>query len=312
MDRTMQTFRTIELMQQCLKSFRKSGLRVGLVPTMGFLHEGHRALINESVARCDITVVSIFVNPAQFGPNEDLDRYPRALEQDHELCRKAGVTLLFVPDASEIYPPGFQTAVELGPVVEPLCGAVRPGHFRGVATLVTKLFNIVQPHVAFFGQKDFQQCAVIRQMVRDLNLAVEIVTVPTVRESDGLAMSSRNSYLSPNDRGRARCLSQGLLAAQAAFQQGERDSQRLVDLAHEAMTEVNQLQYLELRDARTLEPVTGSVDRPAALCVAAYVGPTRLIDNVILDLSPDEPDKDGGNLTQASSTVSDRLSSGVA
>ena len=159
--------------------------RVGFVPTMGFLHEGHRALIEESVARCDITVVSIFVNPTQFGPNEDLDRYPRALEPDHELCRKAGVSMIFLPDAIEIYPPGFQTTVEPGPVAEPLCGAVRPGHFRGVATVVTKLFNIVQPDVAFFGQKDFQQCAVIRQMVRDLNLSIEIVTVPTVREPGG-------------------------------------------------------------------------------------------------------------------------------
>ena len=146
---------------ECLRGYRTSGLRIGFVPTMGFLHAGHRALIDESVARCDVTVVSIFVNPTQFGPNEDLDRYPRALDADHELCRKAGVSMIFLPDAGEIYPPGFQTTVGPGPVAEPLCGAVRPGHFRGVATVVTKLFNIVQPDVAFFGQKDFQQCAVI-------------------------------------------------------------------------------------------------------------------------------------------------------
>jgi pantoate--beta-alanine ligase len=278
----MQTFRTIKSLAQCLRGYRASGLRVGFVPTMGFLHAGHRALITESVARCDITVVSIFVNPTQFGPNEDLDRYPRALEQDHELCRKAGVSLIFVPDAGEIYPPGFQTTVEPGPVAEPLCGAVRPGHFRGVATVVSKLFAIVQPDVAFFGQKDFQQCAVIRQMVRDLNLPVEIVTVPTVREPDGLAMSSRNSYLNPTDRVRARCLSQGLLATQAAYGEGERDSQRLLEIARSQMTEVDQLQYLELRDAKTLEAVQGLVEQPTALCVAAYVGPTRLIDNVLL------------------------------
>ncbi|QRM32823.1 pantoate--beta-alanine ligase [Microvirga sp. VF16] len=278
----MPTFRTIKSLTQCLKGYRTAGLRVGFVPTMGFLHAGHRALIEESVARCDITVVSLFVNPTQFGPNEDLDRYPRALEADHDLCRTAGVNLIFVPDASEIYPPGFQTYVEPGPVAEPLCGAVRPGHFRGVATVVTKLFNIVQPDVAFFGQKDFQQCAVIRQLVRDLNLPIEIVTVPTVREPDGLALSSRNSYLSAADRARARCLSRGLFAAHAAFQAGERDSQRLVETAQAQMTEVDQLQYLQLVDARTLEPILGSVEQPAALCVAACVGTTRLIDNVLL------------------------------
>ncbi|PVE21181.1 pantoate--beta-alanine ligase [Microvirga sp. KLBC 81] len=282
----MLTCRTIKSLTQCLKGYRAAGLRVGFVPTMGFLHEGHRALIQESVAHCDITVVSIFVNPAQFGPTEDLDRYPRALERDHELCRTAGVSLIFVPDASEIYPPGFQIYVEPGPVAEPLCGAFRPGHFRGVATVVTKLFHIVQPDVAFFGQKDFQQCAVIRQLVRDLNLGVEIVTVPTVREPDGLALSSRNSYLSSADRERARCLSQGLFAAQAAFQEGERDSQRLVETARAQITEVDQLQYLELRDAGTLAAITGLVERPAALCVAAYVGTTRLIDNVLLTPPP--------------------------
>jgi pantoate--beta-alanine ligase len=282
----MLTFRTIKSLTQCLRGYRASGLRIGFVPTMGFLHTGHRALIDESVSRCDITVVSIFVNPTQFGPSEDLDRYPRALEQDHELCRKAGVNLIFVPDASEIYPPGFQTTVEPGPVAEPLCGAVRPGHFRGVATVVTKLFNIVQPDVAFFGQKDFQQCAVIRQMVRDLNLPIEIVTVPTVREPDGLALSSRNSYLNPTDRERACCLSQGLLAAQAAYEDGERDSGRLIGIARAPMTEVDQLQYLELRDARTLEAIQGLLDQPAALCVAAYVGTTRLIDNVLLTPPP--------------------------
>jgi pantoate--beta-alanine ligase len=282
----MLTFRTIKSLTQCLRGYRASGLRVGFVPTMGFLHEGHRALIDESVARCDITVVSIFVNPTQFGQNEDLDRYPRALEQDHELCRTAGVNMIFMPDAGEIYPPGFQTYVEPGPVAEPLCGAARPGHFRGVATVVTKLFNIVQPDVAYFGQKDFQQCAVIRQMVRDLNLSVEIVTVPTVREPDGLALSSRNSYLNPVDRERARCLSQGLLAAQAAYGEGERDGQRLLEVARAHMTELDELQYLELRDADTLDPIQRPVERPAALCVAAYVGTTRLIDNVLVTPPP--------------------------
>ena len=307
----MQTFRTIEPLRKCLRSFREAGLRIGLVPTMGFLHEGHLALIKESVARCDVAVVSIFVNPTQFGPNEDLAKYPRSFERDQELCRNAGVDVIFAPDASEIYLPGFQTSVEPGPIAEPLCGTVRPGHFRGVATVVAKLFNIVQPDEAFFGQKDFQQCAVIRQIVGDLNMPIGIVTVPTVREPDGLALSSRNSYLSPSGRERARCISQGLFAALAAYRQGERDSKRLVDLARGAMTEGDQLQYLQLVDARTLAPVTGPVDRPAALCVAAYVGTTRLIDNVILDLSPDEPGKGRGNLTEASPGASERLAAGV-
>lgn len=306
----MQTFRTIPSLDQCLRGYRRSRLKVGFVPTMGFLHAGHRALIRESVARCHITVVSIFVNPTQFGPDEDLDRYPRALDQDHQLCREAGATLLFVPDASEIYPPGFQTTVEPGPIAEPLCGAFRPGHFRGVATVVSKLFNIVQPDVAFFGEKDFQQCAVIRQMVRDLNMAVEIVTVPTVREPDGMALSSRNSYLSPTDRKRARCLSQGLLAAQGAFAQGERDSQKLIAAAGSHMTEVDQVQYLDLVDASTLAPVTGRLDRHAVLCVAAYVGATRLIDNVILDPSSKRPEQGRGHLVEASSVVSDSLVGG--
>jgi pantoate--beta-alanine ligase len=308
----MQTFRTIKPLQQCLKSFRGSGMRMGLVPTMGFLHEGHRALIAASVALCDITVVSIFVNPTQFGPNEDLARYPRSLDLDHELCRKTGGTLIFAPDASEIYPPNFQTYIEPGSIAELLCGAFRPGHFRGVATVVTKLFNIVQPDVAFFGQKDFQQCAVIRQMVQDLNMPIEIVTVPTVREAGGLALSSRNRSLSPSERKRAHCISQGLFAAISAVRQGERDSRRLVSLTRRAMTDVDQVQYVELVDARTLKRLTGPVDRSAVLCAAAYVGVTRLIDNVILDLSSDELEKGRGNLTEASPPVSNRLSSGVA
>jgi pantoate--beta-alanine ligase len=308
----MQTFRTIKSLNECLRGYRATGLRIGFVPTMGFLHEGHRALIRASVARSDITVVSIFVNPAQFGPNEDLDQYPRALEQDHDLCRRAGVDLIFVPDAGEIYSPGIQTYVEPGPVAEPLCGTFRPGHFRGVATVVTKLFNIVQPDLAFFGQKDFQQCAVIRQVVQDLNVPVEIVTVSTVREADGLAMSSRNSYLSPSERERSRCISQGLFAALGAFQQRERDSSRLVNLARDTIQEVDQLQYLQVVDARTLEPLTGSVDRPAVLAVAAYVGKTRLIDNVILDLSTSEPEESRGVLTEAAPATSAGLSSGVA
>jgi pantoate--beta-alanine ligase len=252
------------------------------VPTMGFLHDGHVALMKESNASCDVTVVSIFVNPTQFGQNEDLSTYPRDLGRDERVCIEAGVDVLFVPTAAEIYPEEFQTFVEPGPLAEPLCGAIRPGHFRGVATVVAKLLNIVQPDAAFFGQKDYQQVAVVRRMVRDLDMPVEIVTVPTVREPDGLAMSSRNAYLSPSERERATCISRGLFAARAAFRGGERDASKLLAIAGAEMGDVDSLQYLELQDAETLEPVIGSVSRPAVLLAAAFIGSTRLIDNVIL------------------------------
>lgn len=255
---------------------------------MGFLHEGHGTLIRQSAARCDATVVSIFVNPNQFGPGEDLTGYPRDLERDQNLCLETGATVLFIPDVSEIYPTGFQTHVEPGRLAEPLCGRFRPGHFRGVATVVAKLFNIVQPDLAFFGQKDFQQTVVVRRMVRDLNLPVDVVVVPTIREGDGLALSSRNTYLDGDARRRALTLSQGLLAAKAAFDAGERRPARLVEAARSLMTGADSIQYLELVDAQTLESLQGPVDRTVALCVAAYVGSTRLIDNVVLAPSPDE------------------------
>jgi pantoate--beta-alanine ligase len=249
---------------------------------MGFLHEGHGALIRQSAARCDATVVSIFVNPTQFGPSEDLASYPRDLERDQNLCLEANATVLFLPEVAEIYPTGFQTHVEPGPLAEPLCGRFRPGHFRGVTTVVAKLFNIVQPDLAFFGQKDFQQTAVIRRMVRDLNMPVDVVVVPTIRESDGLALSSRNTYLDDQARRRALCLSQGLLAARAAFEAGERDAARLLDTARGHLTQLDSIQYLELVDSQTLQPIHGVVNRTAALCVAAFLGGTRLIDNVLL------------------------------
>jgi pantoate--beta-alanine ligase len=255
---------------------------------MGFLHEGHGALIRQSAARCDATVVSIFVNPNQFGPGEDLANYPRDLERDQNLCLETGATVLFLPEVAEIYPTGFQTHVEPGRLAEPLCGRFRPGHFRGVATVVAKLFNIVQPDLAFFGQKDFQQTVVIRRMVRDLNLPVDVVIVPTTREADGLALSSRNTYLDEEARRRALTLSQGLLAAKAAFDGGERQPARLIEIARAPMTGADSIQYLELVDAQNLEPLQGPVDRTAALCVAAYIGSTRLIDNVVLAPSPDE------------------------
>ncbi len=256
---------------------------------MGFLHEGHGALIRQSAARCDATVVSIFVNPTQFGPSEDLANYPKDLERDQNLCLDAGTTVLFLPEASEIYPTGFQTHVEPGRLAEPLCGRFRPGHFRGVATVVAKLFNMVEPDLAFFGQKDFQQTVVIRRMARDLNLPVDVVVVPTVREADGLALSSRNTYLDEDARRRALKLSEGLLAAKVAFEAGERDAAKLVEIARKPLAGVDSVQYLELVDTQNLEPLQGKVDRSAALCVAAYVGSTRLIDNVLLSPPATEP-----------------------
>ena len=278
----MRVVRTIADLRSLLRPLREKGQRIGFVPTMGFLHEGHGALIRQSAARCDATVVSIFVNPTQFGPSEDLANYPRDLERDQNLCLEAGATVLFLPEAAEIYPTGFQTHVEPGHLAEPLCGRFRPGHFRGVATVVAKLFNIVQPDLAFFGQKDFQQTVVIRRMARDLNLTVDVVVVPTIREADGLALSSRNGYLDAEARGRALCISEGLLAAKAAFDQGERGAGKLVKLTRGHLAGVDSLQYLKLVDVQNLEPIQGQVDRTAALCVAAFVGSTRLIDNVIL------------------------------
>ncbi len=278
----MRVVRTIADLRALLRPLREEGKRIGFVPTMGFLHEGHGALIRQSAARCDATVVSIFINPTQFGPREDLAGYPRDLERDQNLCLECGTTVLFLPEASEIYPTGFQTHIEPGRLAEPLCGRFRPGHFRGVATVVAKLFSIVQPDLAFFGQKDFQQTAVVRRMARDLNLPVDVVVVPTVREADGLALSSRNTYLDEDARRRSLSLSKGLLAAKAAFEQGERQAEALLALARGPLADVDSVQYLELVDTQNLEPIQGAVDRTSALCVAAYLGSTRLIDNVIL------------------------------
>ena len=281
----MRVVHNVAELRIAVKALREEGLRIGFVPTMGFLHEGHASLIRQSKNRCDATVVSIFVNPTQFGPSEDLASYPSDLEADQSLCLKMGVNLLFLPTAAEMYPSAFQTFIEPGSVAEPLCGKYRPGHFRGVATVVAKLFNMVQPDLAFFGQKDLQQTVVIKRMVKDLNMPVDIAVVPTLREHDGLAMSSRNIYLSADERKRALCISLGLFAAEAAFMAGERDTASLLTRANECLWGVDELQYCELVDAQSLDPLVGQVgqvDRTAAICVAAYVGSTRLIDNILL------------------------------
>jgi pantoate--beta-alanine ligase len=278
----MRIVRTIPELRVALRAVREAGQSIGFVPTMGYLHEGHASLIRQSTARCDTTVVSVFINPTQFGPGEDLARYPRDLERDQNLCLRLGVGILFIPEPAEIYPTGFATSIEVGPMGDTLCGRFRPGHFRGVATVVTKLFNLVQPDLAFFGQKDLQQTSIIRRVVKDLNLPVDILVAPTVREPDGLALSSRNAYLDPSRRERALGLSRGLFAAERAFQDGERDAAALVALVRRELGGLDEVQYCEAVDPLTLDPLEGPITRPAALCAAGVVAGTRLIDNVLL------------------------------
>ena len=264
------------------EDLRRDGRIIAVVPTMGALHEGHLSLLRAARAKADVLILTIFVNPTQFGPNEDLAKYPRDEAGDLAKARACGIDLAFCPDAAAMYPSGAQTFVEVRELQKPLCGARRPGHFAGVATIVTKLFNIVKPHVAVFGEKDYQQLAIIRRMVRDLDFGIEIASVPIVREPDGLAMSSRNAYLAPADRTRALALSKGLAAAEAAVKRGERDAATLVAAARTPLeAEQLRIDYVELRDATELTEVT-RLDRPCVLAVAAFVGATRLIDNRVL------------------------------
>jgi pantoate--beta-alanine ligase len=257
---------------------RASGERIAFVPTMGALHEGHVTLLREARKHGHRVALSVFVNPTQFGPNEDLARYPRDLAGDLAKAAGAGTDVAYVPEVRDVYPAGFQTTVEVGELAHGLCGPFRPGHFAGVATVVCKLFNVVRPDVALFGEKDYQQLAIVRRMVIDLDMGIEIVGVPTVREADGLAMSSRNAYLSPVERARALSLSRALFAARDAVAAGARDGTAVVARARAAL-DVDRIDYIELVDAESLRPVT-AIDRPAVLAVAAFVGRTRLIDNV--------------------------------
>src|SRR5215510_13507558 len=260
------------------EDLRRDGRRIAVVPTMGALHDGHLALLRAARGKADVVILTIFVNPTQFGPHEDLARYPRDEAGDLARARSAGVDLAFCPEASAMYPPGAQTFVEVRELQKPLCGASRPGHFAGVATVVTKLFHITQPHLAVFGEKDYQQLAIIRRMVRDLDFAIEIASVPIVREADGLAMSSRNAYLSSGQRRSALSLSAGLAAAEAAFAHGERSTDALVAAAKAPITAAagTRIDYVELRDAEELTPIA-RVERPAVLALAVFVGITRLI-----------------------------------
>jgi pantoate--beta-alanine ligase len=265
------------------EDLRRDGRRIAVVPTMGALHEGHLALLRAARQRADIVILTIFVNPTQFGPSEDLAKYPRDEAGDISKARTCDIDLAFCPDAGAMYPTGAQTFVEVRELQRPLCGTSRPGHFAGVATIVSKLFHITQPHLAVFGEKDYQQLAIIRRMVRDLDMGVEIHSVPIVREADGLALSSRNVYLSTEQRAAALALSRGLASAEAAFQAGERDAAALVAAARAALDAepLVRIDYLELRDADELATIT-RVDRRAVLAIAAFVGATRLIDNRLL------------------------------
>jgi pantoate--beta-alanine ligase len=284
----MRVVRTKDELRDALAQPRREGKRIGLVPTMGFFHEGHLSLIRRARRDCDLVVVSLFVNPAQFGPGEDLDAYPRDEQRDIKTAEREGVDLLWAPAPDEVYPEGFGTAVE---VDARLTGVLEgdpehrgPSHFRGVTTVVAKLFNAVQPDVAYFGRKDAQQAVVIERMVRDLDFPVEIEVLPTVREPDGLAMSSRNAYLSSEERSRAQAISKALRAADEAAQRGERSVAALTEVVRNALGDAGvEPEYVEARDAEDLSPVADFNGRPVLVAVAARVGRARLIDNVVID-----------------------------
>lgn len=276
----MEIFTNLRAIQNRCSAERAAGRTIAFVPTMGFLHEGHLSLLREGRERGDLLVLSIFVNPTQFGAGEDLDSYPRDLGRDVDLARSAGTDLIFAPEAADMYPSGYATFVDVEGLGDSLCGASRPGHFRGVTTVVSKLFMLVQPHVALFGQKDFQQLAIIRQMTRDLNLAVEIVGMPIVREADGLAMSSRNVNLSPGERQQALALSDALREAQALVLAGETSAAVVLQAAQERIAREPdaRIDYIQVCHQTTLAEMT-SVTPDSVMLLAVRVGTTRLIDN---------------------------------
>lgn len=277
-------------MKAACRQVTRTGKSLGLVPTMGALHEGHMCLVRASRSQCGVTAVSVFVNPLQFGPMEDLDQYPRTFERDAEMLHRADVDLVFAPSVEEMYSSGAQTYVVVDELSTKLDGASRPGHFRGVTTVVLKLFEIVRPHKAFFGQKDAAQVAVLRRMVRDLDMDVEMVVCPIVREKDGLAISSRNVYLNPEQRRQALVLHRSLMRVQSAADSGEFEAARLISLAKQVIAEEPgvRLDYFAIVDPDTLDPVD-NVARGALAAVAAFVGTTRLIDNVLLTAPKEGP-----------------------
>lgn len=279
----MRTITTISEMQSLAESLRREGKRIGFVPTMGFLHEGHLSLMRTARQENDVVVASIFVNPTQFGPQEDLDRYPRDAEGDSRKCADAGVDILFTPSADEMYPAKPTVFVIVEGISDVLEGAIRPGHFRGVATVVAKLFHIVKPRAAYFGRKDYQQCVVIRQMVKGLDLDVAIEVLPTMREPDGLAMSSRNTYLAPEERKKALCLFRALTAGRDLIGAGVREPEQVKETMREVILreEGIVIDYAEIADPDTLLPLSAAQNR-MVLLVAVRIGNTRLIDNLLV------------------------------
>jgi len=282
-DRKLKTINSIADMQAFSNAVRKDGKRIALVPTMGALHVGHLSLMRKAQDMGDVLIASVFVNPTQFGPNEDYKAYVRDTEGDKMKMVKAGVDVAFFPHADEIYPPGFETYVEVEELQKPLCGRFRPGHFKGVATVVLKLFNIVKPHVAVFGQKDYQQLLVLNKMVRDLNVETEVVGLPIIREESGLATSSRNAYLSDEEREKAVSLSRSLREIKKGFDDGERDTQTLVMRGREILSRacIGDIDYLEIRDGETLEDKKSASPGDVA-ALAVRIGKARLIDNIVL------------------------------
>lgn len=279
----MKVVKTIQETREIVAAWRKEGLTVGLVPTMGYLHEGHQSLIAKSVSENDRTVVSVFVNPIQFGPNEDLEAYPRDLERDMQLVETTGGDLIFNPEPSEMYPSHFTSFIDTTETTELLCGAVRPIHFRGVCTVVGKLFNIVRPDRAYFGQKDAQQLATIRRFVRDLDFGIEIVPCPIIREDDGLAKSSRNTYLNAEERQAALILSKSLALGKKAIEDGEKDAKKVIEiiksnLATEPLARVDYVEVVDFENIQRVDTISGET----LVAIAVYIGKTRLIDNFII------------------------------
>ena len=273
----------VTAIRELVLSWKQAGLRIAVVPTMGYLHEGHLSLMRIARQHADRVVTTIFVNPTQFGPTEDLDKYPRDLDHDRQLCEEVGVDAIFHPSPAEMYAPDFSTWVTEGSLSQTLCGAFRPIHFRGVCTVCLKLFNITLADVAVFGRKDAQQALVIERMVRDLNVPIQIIQAPLVREADGLALSSRNKYLSAEERIRALALSRGLRAAQAKYDAGERNAQALKDaVLKELQPAADSIDYVDVMARATLRPIE-TIDQPALLAITVYIGKTRLIDNLFLD-----------------------------
>ena len=281
----MEVVKTVEEVREIVSEWRSQGLTIGLVPTMGFLHEGHQSLIKRSASENDCTVVSVFVNPIQFGPNEDLEAYPRDLNRDMKAVEEAGGDIIFNPDPSEMYPDHFTSFIYTTETTELLCGAVRPIHFRGVCTVVGKLFNIVMPDRAYFGQKDAQQLATVKRFVRDLNFPLDIVACPIIREIDGLAKSSRNTYLNPEERKAALILSQSLKKGKEAIDNGERDSQKVISIIRENLEKepLARIDYVEVVDFENIQRIA-RIEGETLVAIAVYIGKTRLIDNFIVNI----------------------------